>query len=200
VGSIVDVSLLGTALWVNSSDVVYSAHLDTDASATTRVDPHHRTADDRWVMLDIPDPHRWFAEVCRLIDREDLLDDERFATRDALLENRAAFRAEVDHAIATAPLEEWTERLHRTALPGEPVQTPWQVLDDPQVTANGYVGEAEHPGGEAMALVRAPVQFDEDVHVLRTAPAAGADTDAVLHDVGYAASDIARLRAEGVLG
>jgi crotonobetainyl-CoA:carnitine CoA-transferase CaiB-like acyl-CoA transferase len=45
-GSIVDVSLLGTAVWVSSSDIVYSAHLGRDATAEARTDARHRTADD----------------------------------------------------------------------------------------------------------------------------------------------------------
>ncbi|WP_268920494.1 CoA transferase [Actinomadura soli] len=58
------------------------------------------------------------------------------------------------------------------------MSAPWQampeVLDDPQVTANGYVTDVEHPSGQDITLVRAPVRFDGRQPELRPAPEAAA--------------------------
>jgi crotonobetainyl-CoA:carnitine CoA-transferase CaiB-like acyl-CoA transferase len=97
-------------------------------------------------------------------------------------------------------LAEWRARLQGTEIPAEPVQTLLEVLDDPQVIANGYIGEVTHPNGETVTLVRPPVQFDEAVPPLRTAPAVGADTTDVLGGAGYSSDEIDELRARRVIG
>jgi crotonobetainyl-CoA:carnitine CoA-transferase CaiB-like acyl-CoA transferase len=73
------------------------------------------------------------------------------------------------------------------------------VLEDPQVAANGYLTDIEHPAGESITLVRAPVQFDEELPELRCAPRAGADTDDILREMGYTAKDVDHFRRLGVI-
>ena len=159
-GAVVDVSLLGTALWVNASDMVYSKRIGRDFSREPARGPFYRTADGRWVCLEMPDPERWFAEVCRDLGRTDLIGDPRFATPEARAANRGAFHAELDATIAGADLAEWRRRLARSAVACEPVQTLMEVLEDPQVVANGYLTDLERSDGEVVTLVRAPVRFD----------------------------------------
>jgi len=197
--SVVDVSLLGTALFVNSSDIVYSKRIGRDFSREPLPGPHYRTADDRWISLEMPNPERWFADVCRDLGRDDLVSDERFATPEARAVHREAFHAEIETTIAAATLPEWRSRLARSNVACEPMQNLMEVLEDPQVAANGYLTEIEHPAGESITLVRAPVQFDEELPELRCAPQAGADTDDILREMGYTRTDVDHFRRLGVI-
>jgi crotonobetainyl-CoA:carnitine CoA-transferase CaiB-like acyl-CoA transferase len=77
--------------------------------------------------------------------------------------------------------------------------SPLEVIDDPQVIANGYL--APHPTHPTARLACAPMQFDdEQVVIRRGAPAIGEHTDEVLAETGFSADEVAALRAAGALG
>ena len=74
-----------------------------------------------------------------------------------------------------------------------------ELLDDPQVIANDYLGEVALDDGTAYRLPRVPVQFDERPPDLRRAPEHGEHTEEVLLELGYSWDDIAALGEAGVL-
>ena len=69
--------------------------------------------------------------------------------------------AELDSIFAGRTLEEWKELLAKLDAPWAPVQSVQEVIDDPQVAANGYVGEVRLDGGRTYRLPDVPVQLDE---------------------------------------
>ena len=87
--SVVDVSLLSSAMWVLASDVVYSGNPDYDPHAPRRrrdnpLTGSYRTADGRWITLVFLQPDRYWEEFCRHLDRPELIDDatlERYEKR-----------------------------------------------------------------------------------------------------------------------
>jgi crotonobetainyl-CoA:carnitine CoA-transferase CaiB-like acyl-CoA transferase len=198
-GAVVDVSLLGSGIWSNSGDVVYSQGMGEDFSARAGGRTYHRTADDRWVIVTMPDPTRWWQELARRLGREDLLDDPRFATPAALAENRAALTEELAVGFSRFTLAELHRTLAGADVPWEPVLTPLEVGADPQVVANEYLAELTQPAGDRFLLVRAPVQFDETVPDLRPAPTLGEQTDVVLAELGYDEGAVSRLRDSGII-
>lgn len=193
-GAIIDVSLLGSALWANSGDVVYTKGTGSDYSLHRLPSPLHRTADGRWVILTMPDPTRWWEELSRRLEREDLLADSRFQTAEARASNRAALVAELQAGFARFTLDELRRRLAGVSAPWEPVQNLVEVVEDPQVVANDYLAGITQPAGDVVSVVRAPVQFDEEVGELRPAPALGAHTDQILSELGYGAERVSSLR------
>jgi crotonobetainyl-CoA:carnitine CoA-transferase CaiB-like acyl-CoA transferase len=68
------------------------------------------------------------------------------------------------------------------------------------VQANDYAQLVEHDGDGKVVLVPAPAQFGGEVTQLGRGPALGADTDAVLVELGFDAAAIAELRSRGVVG
>jgi crotonobetainyl-CoA:carnitine CoA-transferase CaiB-like acyl-CoA transferase len=73
------------------------------------------------------------------------------------------------------------------------------LLDDPQVEANGYIGEVLIDGEPAYRLPAVPVQFDGRPPPLRRAPEHGEDTEALLLDLGYEWEEIGALKESGVI-
>jgi crotonobetainyl-CoA:carnitine CoA-transferase CaiB-like acyl-CoA transferase len=199
-GTVVDVSLLATAMWTLSSDILAALQGATPRApagervlATPTVGTY-RTSDGRHVQLVFLESDRYWPGFCELIGRPDLVTDPRFATHAARMENVAACVAELDREFAARSFAEWKELLGRIDAPWAPVQAVEELLDDPQVLANDYLGEVHLDGGGEYRLPRVPVQFDEAPPPLRRAPEHGEHTESVLLDLGYSWDDIAALQ------
>jgi crotonobetainyl-CoA:carnitine CoA-transferase CaiB-like acyl-CoA transferase len=186
--SVVDVSLLGMAAWHLSPDIVAAGLLGeanlprfTADDMPNPIVNYYKTADGRFVQLMMLQGDRFWPEVCELIERPDLVADERFATAKDRFVNRVECIALLREAFAARPLARWRERM--TALEGAwaVVQTPTEVLRDPQALANGYIRTVTGKDGEtSYDLVANPVQFDETPPELTRAPDAGEHTDEIL--------------------
>jgi crotonobetainyl-CoA:carnitine CoA-transferase CaiB-like acyl-CoA transferase len=140
---------------------------------------------------------RWWPDLCGHLGREDLMADPRFVDAQARADNSAACAEELAGTFASAPLDAWRRRLATLRAPWEVVQNQLEVLEDPQARDNGHVTEVDHPAGRRITVVRAPVQFDETLPPLGTAPEPGAHTEEVLLEIGHDWEDIARYQEEG---
>ncbi len=96
---------------------------------------------------------------CARIDRDDLSEDERFATSVGRREHCAALIAELDDTFAARDYEEWTERFDAHDVWWAPVNTLRDVLDDPQANAAGMFVDMAGIDGEPYRSVSTPVRF-----------------------------------------
>jgi len=203
--SVVDVSLLGTAMWVMSSDVVYSANPHYDPHAGLRgpmMNPltgTYRTRDGRFVALVMLQADRHWADFCRHLGRPEWIDDPRYADAAARRENAADCAAALQATFATRTLAEWKQQLAGLDAAWEPQQSVRELREDPQAKANGYLTEVKGAEGESYELVSNPCQFDERVPELSPAPECGAHTEEVLLELGVDWDEIGALRSDGVL-
>lgn len=205
VGSVVDVSLLATAMWMLSSDllaVLNGGEAGPVGGRGPQVNPltgNYRTQDGRHIQLMFLQGDRYWAEFCRLVGRADLIEDPRFVDLAARHTNCAACVAELDAVFAGRTLAEWKELLAKLDAPWAPVQSVSEVIEDPQVAANGYVGEVRLDDGQAYRLPAVPVQLDEQAPPMRRAPEHGEHTEALLAELGYDWDRIAEMADRGVI-
>ena len=158
----------------------------------------YRTKDGRHIQLVFLQADRYWQPFCELIGRKDLVTDPRFADLAVRRENAAACVAELDAEFASRTFEDWKDLLSKLDAPWAPVQTITEVLDDPQVTANGYIAEVE-ANGVHYRLPNVPVQFDEQPATLTKAPEHGEHTELILNEVGYDWDEISDLQSAGVI-
>ncbi|MBO0729481.1 MAG: CoA transferase [Acidimicrobiaceae bacterium] len=202
--SVIDVSLLGAAVWVMSPDVVAAGVIPGGLPSVGReaqanpISNTYRTADGRWIWLVMLQSDRHWPELCERLGRAELVHDERFATAKARAANLSACMAELEGTFASRPLDEWRERLAGIDGVWAPVQTPSEIFDDPQVRANGYVSEVDY-GARTHRLVVGPSQFDGQPPELTPAPAVGQHTDDILSDIGLDWDAIIELKVAGVV-
>jgi crotonobetainyl-CoA:carnitine CoA-transferase CaiB-like acyl-CoA transferase len=204
-GSVVDVSLLGTAMWLLAPDIVASKLLGIDLPSGDRTQPpnpivnSYRTKDGRWLFLNMLQPDRFWPDLCRRLGREDLIADPRFADGRARFENRAECVRALDGIFAERTLEEWRVALADAEGVWAPMQTARELPDDPQARANGYLSEVERADGPPFALVASPVQFDGRTPTLRPAPDLGQHTEEVLLELGVGWDELAAAKEAGAI-
>jgi crotonobetainyl-CoA:carnitine CoA-transferase CaiB-like acyl-CoA transferase len=206
--SVVDVSLLATAMWTMSSDIL-SALQGRFANAikagqTARQSPNpltgtYRTSDDRFLGLSLLQADRDWPRLAEAIGRPELAADPRFVDMAARAENKGELVDILDKVFGSRSLAEWRDALTGKRLPWAPFQTIPEVLEDPQVAPNGYIGEVEVEGGEAFRLPTGAVQFDEQPTALRRGPEQGEHTDEVLAELGYDWEHILKLKVNGAI-
>jgi crotonobetainyl-CoA:carnitine CoA-transferase CaiB-like acyl-CoA transferase len=199
--SVVDVSLLATAMWMLSSDLVASAITEQNPdrgrnrrSAHNPIANSYKTKDARWISLVMLESDRFWPDLCDHIDRPDLAKDDRFADADRRAKNADQCIAELDATFATQTLDEWHRRLKTLKGAWAPQQAPLEVLADPQVQANEYVSKLIADDGLPFSLVTPPVQIDEPTRVVRRAPEFAQHTEEVLLEIGVTWEEISRLK------
>ena len=204
-GSVVDVSLLGIAMWTLSSDVLSALQGQQPRAMSgggAYVNPlvgAYRTKDGRHIQLVFLEADRYWADFCRLVGRDDLIDDPRFVDLAARREHAAECVAVLRAEFAARTFAEWKTLLAGIDAPWAPVQAVEELLDDPQVLANDYIGEVAVEGGASYRLPSVPVQFDERGPELRRAPEHGEHSEMVLLELGYSWEQIGELRDAGVI-
>ena len=203
-GSVVDVSLLGTAMWTLTSDLLTVLQGGNPPRPSGRTSPNplvntYRTADGRHVSLIFLQGDRYWADLCRALGRDELIDDRRFADHSSRAANSDACVAELDAEFGRRTFDECKELLGTLDAPWAPVQSVEELLDDPQVEANDYIGDVVDDGAPRYRLPTGAVQFDERPPVLRRAPELGEHTEDVLLGLGYDWDQIADLARDGVI-
>jgi len=203
--SVVDVSLLNVGMWSLSPDLMAAADAGPQpehhrASVSSPVVNSYRTADDRWIYLVCLQADRYWAELCDVIGRNDLADDERFVDLRARAANAEACIRELDATFATRTFAEWRETLAAFSGVWAPALRPIEVRDHAQVHANGYLAAGANTSGDDYLLPAPPVQFGEPVGPAGPAPELGQHTEEILLELGRSWDDIAALHASGALG
>jgi len=204
--SVVDGSLMGTAMWFNAPAIISSTfggpgtfNSKPPRSARGWTTSTFRTSDDRFIYLSLlGDPQRDFVDLCQRLGCPQLIDDPRFTDAAARTANNADLIAELDTVFAGFTYEGVFEALADLRAVWAPVQTPREMHDDPQTVANNWVQNVSYSTGD-IPLVVPPIMFDEDAGIITRAPDFAEHTTEVLTAINYDAEAIADMRARGVI-
>lgn len=205
-GSLVEGSLLATAMWAMQMSITGAAAAGLEEMPrTSRRQPFnvlvnsYPTADGRWIVLGMLQADRHWPGLCRAIGRDDLTREPRFADAAARAQNVEACVTELEATFRTQPLAVWKERLAAQEGQWDVLNTVSEVLRDPQVEANQFAHRVRYDGGHELSIVGSPVQFDGTPPTPRPAPEYGADTDDVLASLGWDADAIIEAKIKGAV-
>jgi len=204
-GQKIDISLLDTQV----SLLMYLAqtYVATDQVPGRRGAKHplaapfkaFKSKDGHVAVVAFQDKH--FEGFCKIIEREDLLTDERFDNFIARALNKDDLYAILDGIFPNKTTAEWMEPLRAAGIPSGPVNDIKDALNDPQVRHRKMVVEIDHPEiGKYEALGNPVKSSAMDDGKFEPPPVLGQHTEEVLSSLlGMSAEDVRALRDEGVV-
>jgi crotonobetainyl-CoA:carnitine CoA-transferase CaiB-like acyl-CoA transferase len=143
-----------------------------------------------------------FERAVRAVDREDLLEDPRFDTRDGRIDNGDALEAELEATFAEYDRDDLLDLLADAGVPAGPRRDVAELVeDDPHLRArDALVDVYNRFTGETAETIRLPIRTTDWVPDLEgRPPALGEHTRAVLADLGYDDGEIDALFEDEVV-
>ncbi len=203
-GGLVDMSLLGAAIWSSGVDIVpaYLSGKDIpkhgDEPRGNALIGHYMTKDHRYIYLNMMESDRYWPGFCTALGREDLAQHPHYADAPKRTQHCLELWELIKVEFGKATLAEWAERLRRNGCVWGPVQTPLEATRDVQVVENGYM--VEHPSRGKVKLASSPVQYNDSKVAFRSgAPLLGEHSEAILGALGYDTAKIEQLKSEGIV-
>ncbi len=117
-------------------------------------------ADEKWLALHMSSPPKFWEGLAGVIEKPDLFNDPRFATREARIEHPDDLIELMGAIFKTRTREEWCARLAAAEVPHSPAYDSNEALDDPQASHLQIKVSAEHPVMGNFTTVRSPLSFD----------------------------------------
>jgi len=190
----IDASMLDVLLsWLT---IPLAIHLDKNAGMLAGELPFYRlypTKDSRFLSVAAIEPQFW-AGLCRLIERPDLIPDQ-FSPEPRRSQVIEAFQS----VIATKTADEWFTIMRENQLPCTPLLNLDEVLKDPHVRERKMILEQTRATGQR-AYVGNPCKIaGQDEVVLNPSPRLGQHSSELLREVGYSALEIQSFVETGIV-
>jgi crotonobetainyl-CoA:carnitine CoA-transferase CaiB-like acyl-CoA transferase len=211
VGQKIDLSLLGgqirlmgwtltTAMWRDRNPVTGQARI-TGTAQRPGISASFDDKDGKPLVFQLVGPENW-KDAMTALGFWSRLKEAGFENLGVIIDNdakRAELLAQLDSLFATGTREDWVARLRGADIVSAPINTLLEASNDPDVLANGYVAEVDHPKHGKLKVHGTPWQFSETPAEPGIAPDLGEHNDAVLEGLGYSASQISDFRRRGII-
>jgi crotonobetainyl-CoA:carnitine CoA-transferase CaiB-like acyl-CoA transferase len=156
-----------------------------------------KAGDGRYVQFSVATNEAW-GKLCRLLDREDLLEEEKYKHNAGRLQARDELNNQIERIMAQHDSAYWLEKLNEAGIPCGRVNELKEVLEHPQTLHRKLVKEVESGIGR-LKLLDFPIKMSGMPSRLEPPPALGEHTHQILAALGYGEEDMERLRSEGII-
>ncbi len=160
-----------------------------------------QTQDD-YIAIAIGNDSLW-KTFCQTIERVDLIDHVQFNSNRARTDNLAVVIPLLEEVFRQRTTAAWLTIFEQVGLPCSPIQKIDQALAHPQLAARNMVVEVNDPVAGVVKIAGNPIKMSTipEEPTRQPAPAIGEHSALILHEwLGYSASEIVQLRADGVIG
>ena len=204
-GQLVDVAMLDCQVGILENAIArYFASGEAPGRLGTRhpsITPFQAfdTADGQ-VVVAVGNDRLW-EQLCRLVGREELATDERFATNALRTEHYRELLPVLEGIFRAHPTDWWLAELEGAGIPSGPINTIDRLAEDPQVAARSMLQEVEDPAAGLLRMAGVPIKLSATPGAIAgPAPALGEHTDAILRArLHLDEATILRLRRDRVL-
>lgn len=157
-----------------------------------------KTASDE-IMIGISN-NSLFGKLCKVIGKEELIHDSRFASNLDRVHNRDVLSKELEKAFMMKKASYWKEQIDEVGVPCSIIQKISAMIDHPQVESTGMLEKISHPLIDNMKLARLPIQLSESpARINKAPPLLGEDTHSILKESGLSDEAIENLVAKGIV-
>jgi crotonobetainyl-CoA:carnitine CoA-transferase CaiB-like acyl-CoA transferase len=129
-----------------------------------------KCSDGKWVALHMSSPPKFWQGLATSMERADIFEDPRFATREGRIDNQEALMHVLGGIFCLRTRADWCTRLLAQDVPHSPMYTTDEVPNDPQAKHLQLFVETQHPTMGTFRTVRSPVSFDGERALQVTAP------------------------------
>ena len=155
---------------------------------------------DGYLAVHVPDNIIW-KRFCEVMERSDLIDDERSATSPARAQNHGFLDPIISEFMATMTRDEAVGKFNAHGVPVAPVYTAEDVFADPHIEARGMLMPIDDPEVGTYRFARTAPMLEENAELPRNpAPSLGQHTREILEGLlDYSSSEVDALRDHGVV-
>lgn len=141
------------------------------------------------------------VRLCRVLEKDALLDDARFSSTASRAANADAFRELLSSALRQRTALEWEELLAAAHVPAAKVRTVMEVLNEPHVAHREVQQQVDDPvTGHAMSVPSIGFKWNQfALGPDEAPPRLGQHTDQMLAELGLSGPDIGQLRSANVI-
>jgi crotonobetainyl-CoA:carnitine CoA-transferase CaiB-like acyl-CoA transferase len=142
-----------------------------------------------------------FEAQAKAMNRQDLIEDPRFSSRQDRILHAAELRQELLVTFSEADAKTWEARLSAVGVPAGVVHSIEEMVKDPQIVERGLVREQQAPTGlnGYVQTIGAPFKVNGENGLSAAAPNLGEHTEEILMGLGYSSEDISSLKVQGAI-
>ena len=145
--------------------------------------------DGKYLIQANVEPQNW-ERFCKVVGRPEFID-----MPDPHSQAYRQMVKEIQKVMITKTRDEWFYAITAAGASAGQCMELSELLDDPQIRHREMIWEVEHPTVGKGRQWGSPMRFSDGPVTLRNfAPAPGQDTEAILEELGYSASEIARFQ------
>lgn len=127
---------------------------------------------------------RLWIKLCNLLDKNELIVDERFCDNAKRTVNYKALHAILNDILKNKTIDEWMIVLEEAGIPCAPINDVARIIDDQQIKAREMIVEIEHPVAGNLKMPGVPVKLSLTPGSVRTAaPLLAHDTEDILGEL-----------------
>ena len=152
-----------------------------------------------WIMTSRANPEHW-VRLCKVMGREDLIADPRFAAPNERVKNAEALDAIIRDWTSTRTKHAAMAQVGGAGIPAGAVLDTMELQNDPTFEQRGIMQVMQHPKHGPFKMPAWPVRVDGKPPAVKPSPILGEHTaDVLTHWLGLSEAEVERMRADAVV-